>query len=81
MEWEKYTELLRFYVHFHKKLDSEVKQTRKALAELCEALREAPAPDLATGIRSRARMMGLSGISEMKRQGQRLTRPFRSGSA
>ena len=36
--WEQFTELFRFYVHFHKKLDNEVKKTNEALALLCMAL-------------------------------------------
>jgi hypothetical protein len=36
--WELYTELFRFFCHFHKKLDYEVKKTREALAALCDAL-------------------------------------------
>ena len=68
-------------MHFHKKLDSEVKRTREALALLCEALEKQPAPDLVTDLRSRFRMMAFPGISQIKLQGLRLTRPFRSGSA
>jgi hypothetical protein len=36
--WEEFTELFRFFVHFHKKLDYEVKQTEMALGQLCNAL-------------------------------------------
>jgi hypothetical protein len=77
VEWEKYTELFRFFVHFHMKLDSEVERTREALAQLCEVLEKEPAPDLLTGVRTRFRVMALPGVQQMKRQGLRLTRSLR----
>jgi hypothetical protein len=36
--WEQFTDLLRFFVHFHYKMDYEVKKTREALAELSSVL-------------------------------------------
>jgi hypothetical protein len=61
--WEQFTELLRFYVHFHKKLDSEVKSTGEALALLCKALEKQPARDLPTGLRNRFRVMAFPGVA------------------
>lgn len=36
--WEQFTDLFRFFVHFHFKIDSEVENTRLALRPLSEAL-------------------------------------------
>jgi hypothetical protein len=33
--WEQFTDLFRFFVHYHMKLDTEVKKTREALQNLC----------------------------------------------
>jgi hypothetical protein len=76
-EWEKFTELLRFYVHFHKKLDSEVKRTREALALLCEALEKQPIPDLLTDMQNRFGIVAFPNVSQLKRQWVLLTRPSR----
>ncbi|HSF30825.1 MAG TPA: hypothetical protein VLK82_10190 [Candidatus Tectomicrobia bacterium] len=42
--WEQFTDLFRFFVHFHKKIDTEVKQTNEALATLCSALQTVVEP-------------------------------------
>jgi hypothetical protein len=33
--WEQFTDLFRFFVHFHMKVDTEVEKTREALKHLC----------------------------------------------
>jgi hypothetical protein len=38
--WEQYIELFRFFVHFHLKVDHEVKNTIDALTPLCSALEQ-----------------------------------------
>jgi hypothetical protein len=42
--WEQFTDLYRFFVSFHFKLDTEVKKTREALALLAAALERAVGP-------------------------------------
>jgi hypothetical protein len=42
--WEQFTDLFRFYVHFHRKLGYEVKDTIEALAGLCDALKTSLKP-------------------------------------
>jgi hypothetical protein len=39
--WEQFTDLFRFFVHFHLKQDTEVKKTRDALQQLCGFLERA----------------------------------------
>jgi len=36
--WEQFTDLFRFFAHFHLKIDTEIKQTGDALDLLCDAL-------------------------------------------
>jgi hypothetical protein len=39
-DWDQFTELFRFFVHFHYKLKFEVKNTREALGRLCDTLKK-----------------------------------------
>ena len=55
--WEQFTGLFRFFVEYHKKLGTEVKQTREALSQLCTTLeRLVDRPKTAPGPRSPRRM-------------------------
>jgi hypothetical protein len=67
-EWEKFTELFRFFVHFHKKLHSEVKRTDEALAVLCEALGTGPEPEMRGGPWTRFHDVCSDGGTWVKRQ-------------
>jgi len=42
--WEQFTDLFRFFVDFHKKMDTEVQKTRDALTPLCSALERVVEP-------------------------------------
>jgi hypothetical protein len=42
--WEQFTDLFRFFVEFHKKIDTEVKKTSEALTSLCSALERIAEP-------------------------------------
>jgi hypothetical protein len=42
--WEQFTDLFRFFAHFHWKMDYEVKRTIAALTPLCDALEKLVEP-------------------------------------